>query len=217
MKIDASTIIGFLSGSLATIILKFILDQITNKQVFNREIAKIIFTKKLQIAENAVAYYYAFLSKIIELQKSLELTVKVLNDIEKTDKDLAAIMEIIQKNGSFISELSSEKYTHINAVHLYFDFNENDKLHETNLEKTLEILADIGDINNEILYWNQLENEAIKEEKSQDIQFYWEQILKCIPRYVSQINNFISSLEESKKSIKILIHIIKKNAKYYNL
>jgi hypothetical protein len=66
MTIDINTISAFLTGSIATLVIREIINQINRKVDFNRDLTKIAYQKKLEKAENAVAYYWTYLNKAIE-------------------------------------------------------------------------------------------------------------------------------------------------------
>jgi hypothetical protein len=213
MNIDVQAIIGFLSGSLAAIIIRFVLDQITSRQSFNRELKKLTFTRKLEKAENAIALYRTYTIKIIELQKSFELTISVMNNIEETEKDLSGVLELISKNQLFLNELSTEKYSHINSMHLYFDLDGSEQRNEENLEKMLDILADISGLNNTLKFWGDLDNKANADGNDELAEYYWNKIKACIPSYVSSIERFIEVIKVSRQESETVITKIKQQVK----
>jgi len=209
MKLDVQTIIGFLSGTLAAIVIRFLLDQITSVQTFNRELKKLTYTRKLEKAENAIALYRSYVTKLIELQKSFELTISVMNDIEDTEKDLSGVLEFLGKNQLFLNELSTEKYSHINSMHLYFDLGGSEQRNEENLEQMLDILADLNGLNNTLKFLGDLDNKATDEGNEELSEYYWNKMKDCIPPYVSTIHRFITVIKESRQESETVIRKIK--------
>src|SRR6266700_3475358 len=125
--LDINTITGFLSGTLATIVVKAVINNFDKKQDFNREIKKIIYVKKLEKAEKAVAFYWTYLNRVIEIKKSFEVIITAINELDEKDNDMQVIQDTINKNRSMLSELSTEKYLDINSIHLYFDLEDEEK------------------------------------------------------------------------------------------
>lgn len=74
--IDINILTGILGGSLATLVAKEILNQINKRQDFTRELKKVTYIKKLEKAENAIAFYWTYLNKVTEMKKSLEFVIK---------------------------------------------------------------------------------------------------------------------------------------------
>jgi len=66
---DLKIIIGLLSGSLSTLLIREVFNQINRKVDFNRDLKKLTFERKLDKAEKAVGFYSTYLNTIIEIKK----------------------------------------------------------------------------------------------------------------------------------------------------
>lgn len=207
--IDTNIIIGILSGSIATLIGKGLWEQLTKWQDFRRELHKLAFTRKLEKAENAIALYRTYTNKLIELKKSIELTIIVFEDIDESDKDLQIASDIINKNGQFLGELANEKYSHINAVHLYFELDETENWNEEDIEKLLNAVSRMGTLNTEIKFWSDHQSYADAKGDVKASDYYWEKMKQCIPTYVITLKDFITVVERSRLATEEMVKKIK--------
>ena len=202
-----------MSGSVATLIVKGLWEQLTKWQDFRRELQKLAFTRKLEKAENAIALYRTYTNKLIELKKSIELSITVLEDIDDSDKDLQIISDLMGKNSVFLNELDGEKYAHINSVHLYFDIDDTEKWNEEDLEKLLNTIAQMGGHNTEIKFWSDNFNKACDKGDSKAADYYWEKMKERIPDYVKMLKEFNNGIERSRHATHEMIRKIKAQVK----
>jgi hypothetical protein len=210
---ETNTVIGILSGSVATLIVKGLWEQLTKWQDFQRELKKLTFSRKLEKAENAIALYRTYTNKLIELKKSIELTISVFEDIDESDKDLQIASDLIGKNGIFLGELASEKYAHINAIHLYFELDETENWNEDDLEKLLNAISRMGTLNTELKFWSDNQNKADAQGDLKASDFYWQKMKECIPTYVSKLRDFIDVVERSRLATEEMVRKIKMQVK----
>lgn len=207
--LDTNTLTGILGGSLATLIIKEILNQINKRQDFNRELKKITYTKKLEKAENAIAFYWTYLNSITEMKKSLEFVVKAINEIEEKDYDIEIILEIINKSGQAITNLSGDKYSNINSIHLYFDLEDTEKWNEVDLENLLASLSETKAIDNELKFWADLYDNANKVNDIKQADLYWNKAVELLPIYVASLQKFIDTIERNKNALYGIVQTIK--------
>ena len=213
--IDTNTIVGLLGGSLITIIIKEILNQFNKRQDFSRELKKITYERKLEKAENAIAFYWTYLNKIIESKKSFEVIIEALEEIDETDKDIEIIGDLLKKNGQAIIDLTTDKYSQINAIHLYFDLEEKDKWNETDLFDLIQNLSETKSIDNEIIFWLNLHSNALNSGDSKQADIYWNKTIEILPNYIKSLQKFIASVEKNQMALNSIILNIKKQLKRY--
>jgi tetratricopeptide (TPR) repeat protein len=213
--IDINTITGILGGSLATLIVKEILNQINKRQDFKRELKKLTYIKKLERAESAIAYYWTYLGKVTEMKKSLEFIIKAVNEMDEKAYDIEIIQQTMHNTGLAITELSGEKYSNINSIHLYFDLENIDKWNEKDLENLLKSLSETKALDNEIKFWIDLYNNANKVNDFKQADLYWNKALEILPGYISSLQNFIDSIERNKLAIHGIVQKIKGELKMY--
>ncbi|TWI77944.1 hypothetical protein IQ13_4186 [Lacibacter cauensis] len=213
--IDINTLVGLLSGSLATLIIKEAINVFNKQQDFNRELKKITYLKKLEKAENAIAFYWTYLNRVTEMKKSFEVLIKAINELDENDYDVEIILEVINNTSQRLAELSSDKYSSINAIHLYFDLDDNDKWNENDIESLLKSLAEIKSIDNEINFWMDLHNNANNANDTPKADIYWNNAIGLFPTYVKSLQSFIDTIEKNKKASYAVVHSIKKQLKRY--
>jgi len=114
MTIDANTIIGFLSGSLGTLIIKNIFDIFKSKTEFKRELKKKFFEKKLEAADKAVANLYTLSNSVGILSSSYEM----MSD-PKRNFSYQVFKAIVESSSKRIEKLSDISMSSINSIYLY--------------------------------------------------------------------------------------------------
>lgn len=209
MTFDTNTITAFLTGSLATLIIKEIFNQINRKVDFNRDLKKITYQRKLEKAESAVAYYWTYLNKAIEMKKSMETIHKALNEIEETKLDVTIITDTLSQNSKIIGDLAGDKYYEINGIHLYFDLEDEKSWSEEDLGKLFDCLAEMKYRDNDVKFWALLHTSHL-ESNEQLADHYWSEMKKVLPDYLASLQNFIDLLEKNRLATYLIVKKIKK-------
>ena len=153
MNFESETILGFLTGSVATIIINQIFNYFNKKTEFNRELKKIKFSRTLEISEKAVSYYYTYFSKVSEIKKSIDKFATTLKDLDNSQDGLFSIQKLIESNSQSLFDLGENQGFNINGVNLYFDLENDNDWNEDDLAKLLDCLAKTDHLNNELLFW----------------------------------------------------------------
>jgi len=213
--IDLNTLVGLFGGSLATLLAKEVLNQINKKQDFTRELRKLTYMKKLEKAENAIAFYWTYLDKLIQMKKSLEFVVKAINEIEKKDYDIEIIQEVLNKVGQEITNLYEEKYSGVNSIHLYFDIEDTAKWNEQDMENLLTALSETKSIDDEIIFWINLHNNALKANDNRQANIYWNKTTELLSTYINSMQNLIYCIERNQEAIQGIVDKIKQDLKQY--
>ncbi|ELR73517.1 hypothetical protein C900_04369 [Fulvivirga imtechensis AK7] len=210
MDITLSSIVGFLGGSLLTLIVKEVLNQINKKIDYNRDLNKITYQRKLQIAENAIAYYWTYLNKAIEIQKSVETLVKAAEN-EESEQDIDFIEQMLVKNSQLMEELGSHKYYDINSIHLYFDLDDSDKWNEEDLTNLYECLAEARFHNINLQEWLKIHNHSNENHNDQGAEHAWSQIELILPKYTNSLKSFADILKRNRVAMLASINKIKED------
>lgn len=118
MNFDTQTIVGFLSGSLATLIIKNIIEFINRKIEYNRELRKKFFEKKLDAADKAVSSIYSMANSIGVLSASYEM-------MSNPNKEFSyeIFKNIVTHSSSQLQKLTDISLTSINSIYLYTDID----------------------------------------------------------------------------------------------
>jgi len=205
---DLKVVIAFLSGSLGTLIIKEIFNLINRKVDFKRDIKKLTYIRKLEKAECAIAFYSTYLTTLIEMKKSFELLIKSIK--EDVDLDIEIIQNILNQNSVLITDLMTNKYPESNAVHLYFDLENEDNWNETDLSNLLENLAETKDKDSEIQYWLGLYNSHLEKGNKEKAEIFWRKTEEMMPIYAESLQKVVDSFEQNKIAIRDIIKEIKK-------
>lgn len=204
---DLKILIGILSGSLGTLLLKEIFNQINRKVDFKRDLKKITFIRKLEKAEKAVSFYSTYLNSVIETKKSFEVIISALK--EDTDVDISIIESILKQHSENLTDLMKNAYPESNAVHLYFDLENLEKWNESDLSSFLENLAETKYKDNDIQFWLNIYNSHLEKGESDKADFYWKKIEEMLPVYTESLQKVVLSLERNRLAIYDIIRSIK--------
>ncbi len=215
MLVEYNGIIGFLGGSLLTLAIKEIINQINKKQDFARELTKSTYLRKLEKAENAIAYYWTYLNKIVELKKSLQVIIQAVNELEEKNNDTQIILRILEQNSKVLVELAGDKYSDINSVHLYFELEDSEKWGEQDIELFLKALTETKSVDNDIQFWSTLYNNHQSRNETQKADFCWNKAVELFPNYVSSLQKIIDILERNRVASYSMITKLKSQIKRY--
>lgn len=107
-----------LIGSLLTIIIQAIVNAISDKTKYKRELRKQVFMHKLEVVENAMSWYQEALDTYYLLQTSLREYDKNCNQVT-----FQKLYTACSKSASLFQETSSR----LNSLYLYYDFSDIEK------------------------------------------------------------------------------------------
>lgn len=209
------TIVGILGGSLFTLIVKEIINQINKKTDFNRELFKVTYLRKLDKAENAIAFYYNYQNKVIEMKKSIEFVSNAIKEMDEKDYDITIIMNILEQAGKSLLDLTSDKYSDINSINLYFELEDSESWNEQDLYEFYQSISETKSIDIEIQRYIDIHNSFLEQGEQENADYYWQKAEELVPSYLESIGQMIKMLEKNKLAIKTLIQKIKSQLKRY--
>lgn len=196
---DLKIIIGFLSGSIGTLLIKEIINQINKKLDFNRELKKLTFTRKLEKAEKAVSFYSNYLNTITEMKKSFEVILKTLK--EDSDLDITIIQEILNQHSGNLTEIMKTSYPEACAAHLYFELDDSTNWNENDIFDFFENLAETKTKDNDIQFWLNIYNSHLEKGENDKAELYWQKVEETLPDYSISLEKVVNSLEKNRKAI----------------
>jgi hypothetical protein len=214
--IDTNTLVGLLSGSLGTILIKEVVNQINKKQDFTRELKKITYSKKLEKAENAVAYYWTYFINVSQMKKSLDVIIEAISEREEKENDVEIIQGIMVKTGDTLTDLAGDKFLAINSIHLYFDLEDSEKWNENDTGNLLKSISETKSIDNSMKFWLNLHDKSNQENIDKvQTDFYWDKAIKLLPAYAESLQKMIDCIEKNKSATYATIQAIKRQLKQY--
>lgn len=133
-----------LVGSLLTFIFQALINELSDRVKYSRDLRKQIFTRKLEVVENAITWYQEALDNYYILQTSLR-------EYDK-DSNPAAVLKLTtscEKSATLFEQTS----TRLNALYLYYDFSDIEKKYHSreSMECMNQSVTIIAKINNELL------------------------------------------------------------------
>ena len=207
----SDVIIGFLTGSLLTEVVRESIRLFTKGIEHKKDLAKLTYERKLQMAENAMAYYYTYYERLIEIKKSYQIYVKKLEKFEIDDAEM--IKDLIEKNNKLLSDLSHDKYLDINAVFLYFNLDHDNYWGEQDNGLLTEARMKATALEEKIKYWLDLFYKPCNDEnKSFD---YWVNATELFEEFSEALQNVIILLNKNQESMRQIINLIKEQTIKY--
>jgi hypothetical protein len=205
---ELKVIIALLSGSLGTLLVKEVFNQINRKVDFDRDLKKLKYTRKLDKAEKAVGFYSTYLNTIIEMKKSFEVILKTIK--EDKDLEISIIESVLNQQSLNLTELMKNSYADVNSVHLYFELEDLGKWNEVDVSDFLESLAETKYKDNNIQFWLNIYNSHLDKGEQDKADFYWDKIEEMLPDYAESLGKVVASLERNRQAVSEIIKKIKK-------
>lgn len=202
MDIDQGTIIGILTGSLGTIVVKGIIDFFNKSAEHKREIKRGFYGKKLASAEETIR-------SLFNNYQSMIVIVNAIDNLVESDMD-----------GDFFDQIWTSYYAQMtkaeeqllsSSASLYFQL-ENDELWSNEDQKELlEIYSNVKILSDEIQYLNSLIDESDDDEVKTKTEIYIEEELRA--PLILEMKRLAEKLRKSYQGIFKTIESIKKEVK----
>ena len=212
---DQNTIIGLLTGSLATLLIKGLIEYLSKKTEHKRELFSITYQRQLELAEKATSYYYTYFSQIQHTKKAIQSLIKATNDDSELDADMLG--GIVKDCGASLTKLETENFHQINAIHLYFELDNVQDWNEQDVSELLENAAVATFKSNEIMNWTNALESLDENSESDEEEYYTNKIKEALPGYTSSLQKFVDSLEKNKNAIYKTINELRRQLKIKNV
>ncbi len=213
MNFEINAIVGFLSGSIATIILNQIFNYFNKRTEFDRELKKIKFVRTLEISEKAVAYYYTYFTKVNEIKKSIDKLSSSLKKLDNSQDGLEGIQKLIETNSQALFSLGETQGINVNGVNLYFDLENDEDWNEEDLAGLLECLSTTEHLNNELLIWTKEYEKYNELNDDKMVEFCLVKTDNITPLYINALDNYSILLAKNLKAIRNRMQKLKKEFK----
>ena len=206
------SIIGFLSGSLVTLVIREIINQYNRKQDFEREIRKLIYVRKLEVAEKAIAVYYTYKSISSTISTSHEFLIETFHKFSEGESDVMFIKEIIERNQKALFQLSTEKFLDINNVHLYFDLEDETKWSDKDSSDLLTAIGHLRSMDSDLIFWNDLYSRH-QESNPTLAQTYLNQAMDLVPDYLNLLKRYLEVFQKNITAVSSMVTSLKEQVK----
>ena len=208
---DKELIIGILTGSLGTIFIKELINQLNKKIDFDRDLTKYVYQKKIEAAEKAMAFYSTYLNLIVEIRESFRVIKKSIEDEAQVDFEL--LQQLIDINSNHLKTLFEKSYSEINAVNLYFDLSDEEDWNESDIQEMYSNLAEVKMRDTEILTLSNLLTQHEKNGEDELVEHYADRIEGTLSEYLASLEKLINSYSRNKTAIDSTILKLKKQIK----
>src|SRR5581483_9409768 len=190
-------IIGFLSGSLATEVIREIFHFFTRGHEHRQTLQKLTYERKLQKAENAMAFYFTYYERVVEVKHAYEVYIKELDDI---NLDTEAIESIIRKSEKLLDDLNHNKHLDIKSVYLYFDFEKDSAWSEEDAAMITHALVEAAKVQDQIR--NCVDMGYNEGNTDEQIQHYWLKAIEIMPELVEHLKKVVKLLEKNQECMR---------------
>lgn len=207
----SDVIIGFLTGSILTEVVRESLRLFTKGIEYKKELAKFTYERKLQLAERAMAFYYTYYERVMEVKKSYEIYIKLLDEYKTEDTEI--VQNLIDHNIKSLSELNGDKYIDINSIFLYFDLDHDNYWGEKENGMLTEARVEAAIMEDQIHNWLELfRKHANNTDKSAD---YWIKATELFPEFIDILQHVITLLNKNQESMRRTFNLIRDQTKKY--
>lgn len=201
MEIDQNILTGFLTGSLATLIIKGGIDYIIKWFDYKRELKKGYYFKKLDSAEESIRHLTKAYNSIVMVVIAIENLIEVKMDGELFDQIWVVYFDQLAKAEEGLINTSST---------LYFQFTDNQKWNESNQRDLFEAYSKIKVLKDQIDYYN---NEISKSETEEERVMHFNQVESLSMSLIDEMKKLASMLRRNSEAIWHTIEQIKSDLK----
>ena len=199
---DQQTIIGILTGSLGTIIVKGIIDFFNKRVEHKREIKKGFYEKKLVSAEETIR-------SLFNNYQSMVVIVNAIDNLVETDMD-GDFFDHIWK--SYFEQMTiGEKQLLSSSASLYFQLENDELWSNVDQKELLEIYSNVKVLSDEIQYLNSLISESDDNEAIEQTGVHIEKELR--PLLIIEMKRLAEKLRKSYQAVFATMESIKKEVK----
>lgn len=189
-------IIGLLSGSLGTIILKSLIEFFSKKIEFKRELRKKFFERKIDAADKAVAAMYSTAINI----GNLSLTYDLMSDPDK-EYSYEYLKNLSDKINVQLQKITDAPLTDLHSIYLYSDFS--DKASWTDKEDLtlIDSLSDLADKDKNLSNAISAYEYSLEHDPKENQEKIWSDIKILVHDYKSHLKKVSVILNDVKAGL----------------
>lgn len=150
-------IAAFLGGSIGTLLIKSAFDIFQKERDHKKQMQKLSYERKIQIAESGVAFYSHYRYNVVQLKTCYET---MLNYIEKIEAEgdfpefnMSLLINQTQHISSVITSMFGPGHGGILSINLYFDLSSSQYFKTENLLKMHTAVGTLKAIDSNIEFW----------------------------------------------------------------
>lgn len=196
MTFDGKVLIGFLSGSLVTLIIKNIFEFINKKIEFKRDIRKKFFEKKLEAADKAVANIYSMANSVGILSSSYEM----MSDPKK-NFSYEVFKAVVTETSNRITQLSDISMSGIYSIYLYTDLDSNPLWTVADDKVLLDAFSDLQAQDANLVNAFAAYDYSLKNDSPEKQQLIWQDIITLISMYQTKMKDVSNLFNRMKLAL----------------
>lgn len=214
--IDYASIAGLLGGSLGTLLITAIINHFTKIGDHKRELIKLTYLRRLEIAENGVAFYSNYQYNIVQMRNALESIIAVVKELER-DKDyddfeIGIIQTLMTDISNKIALMFENNALEVQSVNLYFEFASSTKF---SLSDFYNALGRAKSLDSKIEMFNNLASHEYDKGDSIAGDEYMRKGLDLLPQYIVELQKIIDILVFDSDQAQAVVKSIKSQIKVY--
>ncbi|WP_422360312.1 hypothetical protein [Reichenbachiella sp.] len=203
MEISQETIIGFLTGTVATIILKGIVDFFQKRVEFKRELKKSLYDKKLDAAEEAA-------KAMFQNVQSATIIVNAIKNVLERDMDGELFEQIWEAYFKIIEQGESSLLN--STAPMYFQLDNPELWSNEDQQNLFDVYSKIKILGEEIqIYEDELDKHQENDEVYDELENYIENELRVNAK--EELSKLKELLEKNSNAQLAAIEEIKKEFK----
>lgn len=148
MDANVNVIIGFLGGSLMTLVIREIFGFVKSRIAFRRDLAKQLFARKLEIGEKVVAYNVAYVQRLTTIIVLIEEMKESLRELNFLGKE--SLWSNLTKYSNELTEFEKVSSDNRDSAYLYFSIDHqvgwNEDLTRSGYKYTIQFQSRVSEL-----------------------------------------------------------------------
>lgn len=148
MDANVNVIIGFLGGSLMTLVIREIFGFVKSRIAFRRDLAKHLFARKLEIGEKVVAYNVAYVQRLTTIIVLIEEMKESLRELNFLGKE--SLWSNLTKYSNELTEFEKVSSDNRDSAYLYFSIDHqvgwNEDLTRSGYKYTIQFQSRVSEL-----------------------------------------------------------------------
>jgi len=207
-------ILALVGGSSIGFIIQNIFELFNKRAMHKRELAKIMYVRKLDAAERGIAFYWAAYSQTEIMKSSLDVFQAAFLKMEESNIEIETIIKQLELAGEALMKIEQADIIDRNTMHLYFDINDADFWSEDDSVQLLEAISKVKHLDNHL---EQL-SEKLQESKTNQKEYasYLDKLKEITPTYIAQVKQLVALLNKNKDAHMEVVQKLRNHIKKMN-
>ena len=184
-----------------------------------RQMQKLSYERKIQIAESAVAFYSHYRYNVVQLKSCYQTVLQFIEQIDDEGNIPGFNMSLLFEHTQHISEviklMFGQAYKDVLSMNLYFDFSGSQYFKPENLLKMNTAVGKVKAIDTDIEFWNNQADIAYDAGNDELGDGYIKQGIELLPGYGESLKIVVELLDLDSKGAEELVATVKAQTLIY--